>query len=138
MQAVCWTDEPSVLCQNCGEEEGKYHSEDDSSDEPFPGLIGRQCQEGGGDELLPECDAREVGRYVVDDDQEEREEEPEQSVQQVGGMELGLEHYEAHSDYGPHVLAQLEADQARLQGQDRHDEYRPIHTVADDVDVLCK
>lgn len=53
-------------------------------------------------------------------------------------MELGLEHYEAHSDYGPHVLAQLEADQARLQGQDRNDEYRPIHAVADDVDILCE
>lgn len=69
-----------------------------------------------------ECDAADVGKDVVCDDQRHGQEEPDHAFEDVVDDEMGLYHDEEEGEMCPTVLGELEFVVAFLEGADEEDE----------------
>lgn len=111
-------DEVLVPHQNVGKEQTKDDGEDPRAKETFHRLLGRNL-----DQLGPaKRDAADVGKNVVRDDQRDREEEPDHSLENVVHDKVRLDHDEVQRHVRPCELGKLELVMTLLQRGNEEDE----------------
>eukprot|EP00603_Paraphysomonas_imperforata_P014662 CAMPEP_0114458618 /NCGR_PEP_ID=MMETSP0104-20121206/4778_1 /TAXON_ID=37642 ORGANISM="Paraphysomonas imperforata, Strain PA2" /NCGR_SAMPLE_ID=MMETSP0104 /ASSEMBLY_ACC=CAM_ASM_000202 /LENGTH=355 /DNA_ID=CAMNT_0001631215 /DNA_START=364 /DNA_END=1431 /DNA_ORIENTATION=- len=112
--------EPGIASQKYREKEGKHTSQDPRAEKPLPCLLRGERQEWGLNKLASHCDSAKVRRHIIHDNCSHGEKEPEESIQRTARKKLRLTHNHHHCDDGPHELADLEADEARLESEDSY------------------
>ena len=109
------------------------HGRDEGADESFPSLVGRDGEEGVGDNLPAHCDSADVGHDVVEDDERSWEEEPYDPLKHVVDHEGGPDdgHYDRHP--APRELSELILVKPALEGEDEGDKVDCKETEGNNV-----
>jgi len=101
------TREPFELRQESSEPNPKDDGNERSADEPLPGLVRRECQKRFVDDLFPPLHSHSVCREIVDDDQGDGQQEPDQAIEDVEYEHGCLRHHDRETRYGPCHLSEL-------------------------------
>lgn len=94
---------PRELSQEVSEDETNDPSAEDGSDESFPRLLWRELNQWS----APARESPNESEDVVDNHQSAREEEPDQTFEDVGDVEAGLENNRRQSGESPSQLHEL-------------------------------
>jgi hypothetical protein len=107
---IDWAYKIFVPHQNVGHADSKYDGENPSANKSFHGLLWREF-----DELCTaECDATNIGKDIIANDQGDGQEEPNHSFKDIIHDKVGLNHNKVKSHVCPCKLSKLESIVPRL------------------------
>jgi len=107
---IDWTYEVFVPHQDIRHANSKDNGKNPCSHKSFHGLLRREF-----DELCTaECDAADISKDIVADDQGDREEEPNHSLKDIVHDKVRLNHNKVQSHMCPRELCELESIMTRL------------------------
>eukprot|EP00451_Oxyrrhis_marina_P045469 CAMPEP_0204440684 /NCGR_PEP_ID=MMETSP0470-20130426/83785_1 /ASSEMBLY_ACC=CAM_ASM_000385 /TAXON_ID=2969 /ORGANISM="Oxyrrhis marina" /LENGTH=176 /DNA_ID=CAMNT_0051439719 /DNA_START=401 /DNA_END=931 /DNA_ORIENTATION=+ len=100
-------DQPCRPGEEVREEPSKYRGDQEGPDEPLPGLIGRQGQEGRPDKPLPAAHPGDIGKTIVGDHQSAGNGKPENTFKNQVHCPPHLHHSQAQDGHSPNKIPDL-------------------------------
>mmetsp|Transcript_10025 Transcript_10025/g.21920 ORF Transcript_10025/g.21920 Transcript_10025/m.21920 type:complete len:343 (+) Transcript_10025:816-1844(+) len=109
------------LCQILAGVPGKDNGEKPGAQKAFPRLVGAERQKGSAYEFASQGHAAGVGHDIIDNDQTDGQDEPNQAVENIVHDILQLPHGQTQDHNGPTQLIDLKANMTGLQrGNGQH------------------
>ena len=109
---IDWTYKVFVPHQNVSHADSKDDGENPSSNKSFHGLLWREFYE----LCTAKCDATNISKDIVANDQGDREEEPNHPLENIVHDKVGLDDDEIQRHVSPCELSKLESVVSSLQG----------------------
>ena len=107
---IDWTYKVFVPHQNVSHADSKDDGENPSSNKSFHGLLWREFYE----LCTAKCDATNISKDIVANDQGDRQEEPNHSFKDIIHDKVGLYHNQVEGHVSPSKLSELETVVASL------------------------
>ena len=101
---IDWTDEIRIASHDVGEQKAMNHREEPGTEEAFPGLLGRDLNQGGSSE----SNTAQVCEDVVRDDHSHRQKKPDHAFHYVVDNKMGLSDDQEQCHMRPRELGELE------------------------------